>query len=307
MRVIIAGGTGLIGRFLTDSLAADGHEVVILSRGPARVRALPAGVLVEHWNGRTVEGWAHWVNSAGAVVNLAGTNLASGRWTAARKQLIRDSRLHAGRALVQAIEGAVHKPRVLIQSSGVGYYGFHGEELVQEEDPAGTDYLARFAVDWEASTAAAEALGVRRVVIRSGAVLTTQGGALPKMMLPFKFFAGGPVGSGKQGFSWIHVGDEIGAIRFLIDSDSAHGPFNLVSPQPTTNAEFGRVLARVMKRPFFMPVPAFMLRLVLGELSSVLLEGQRAVPKRLGELGFTFRFPDAESALTDLLSRDRED
>ena len=307
MRVIIAGGTGLIGRFLTDSLAADGHEVVILSRGPARARALPAGVLVEHWNGRTVEGWAHWVNSAGAVVNLAGTNLASGRWTAARKQLIRDSRLHAGRALVQAIEGAVHKPRVLIQSSGVGYYGFHGEELVQEEDPAGTDYLARFAVDWEASTAAAETLGVRRVVIRSGAVLTTQGGALPKMMLPFKFFAGGPVGSGKQGFSWIHVGDEIGAIRFLIDSDSAHGPFNLVSPQPTTNAEFGRVLARVMKRPFFMPVPAFMLRLVLGELSSVLLEGQRAVPKRLGELGFTFRFPDVVSALTDLLSRDRED
>ena len=307
MRVIIAGGTGLIGRFLTDSLAADGHEVVILSRGPARARALPAGVLVEHWNGRTVEGWAHWVNSAGAVVNLAGTNLASGRWTATRKQLIRDSRLNAGRALVQAIEGAVHKPRVLIQSSGVGYYGFHGEELVQEEDTAGTDYLARFAVDWEASTAAAETLGVRRVVIRSGAVLTTQGGALPKMMLPFKFFAGGPVGSGKQGFSWIHVGDEIGAIRFLIDCDSAQGPFNLVSPQPTTNAEFGRVLARVMKRPFFMPVPAFMLRLVLGELSSVLLEGQRAIPKRLGELGFPFRFPDAESALTDLLGRDRED
>ena len=301
MRVVIAGGTGLLGRFLTDSLAADGHEVVILSRSPNRARALPSGARVEGWDGRTADGWGHWADGAGAVVNLAGANLASWPWSAERKRLIRDSRLNAGSALVQAVQSAANKPPVLVQASGVGYYGFHGEELVDEGDPPGSDFLARVAVEWEASTAAVEALGVRRAVIRTGAVLTLRGGALPPMMLPFRLFIGGPVGNGKQGFSWIHIDDEIGAIRFLIDHDSARGAFNLVSPQPVSNAEFGRVLARAMGRPFFMPAPAFVLRLVLGELSNVLLEGQRAIPKRLSELGFAFRFPDAESALKNLL------
>ena len=171
-----------------------------------------------------------------------------------------------------------------------------------EEDAAGDDFLALLAVEWEAITEPVEALGVRRAVIRSGGVLTTKGGALPPMLLPFKLFAGGPVGSGRQWFPWIHMVDEIRAIRFLIDNETANGPFNLVAPNPLTNADFGRVIAQVMGRPFYMPAPSFALRIGLGQLSSILLEGQRAAPKRLTELGFTFRFPSAEQALEDLLS-----
>ena len=305
MRVVIAGGTGLLGGFLSRSLAADGHEVIVLSRNPARARTLPAGTRVVRWDGATAEHWGQWADGADAIVNLAGASLASWPWTAAKKRLIRDSRLNAGNAIVQAVENAAQRPRVLVQASGIGYYGPHGDELVDEDDPPGSDFLARVAVDWEASTAAVESLGVRRAVIRTGAVLTTQGGALPAMMLPFRFFVGGPVGSGRQGLSWIHVGDEIGAIRFVIDRETAAGPFNLVSPQPATNAEFGKALARTMHRPYFMPAPDFVLRLLLGELSSVVLEGQRAVPVRITALGFTYRYPDVTSALKDLLGGKR--
>ena len=309
MRIIITGGTGLIGRALATDLAGDNHEVIVLSRTPERVTGLPTGVRAERWDVRTAEGWGALADGAGAIINLAGESIAgkgfitSRRWTAERKRRIRDSRLNAGRAVVQAVESASNKPRVVIQASGVGYYGPGGDEELTEEASPGQDFLARTAIEWEASTALVEPLGVRRAIIRSGAVLSTKGGVFPLVLLPFRLFVGGSVGSGRQWLPWIHVADEVRAIRFLIDNETASGPFNLVAPDLLTNAEFGRVLGRVMRRPAFMRVPAFALRLLLGEMSIVLLEGQKATSRRLQELGFTFRFPEAEAALRDLLRK----
>ncbi len=302
MRVIITGGSGLLGRALTADLVSDGHEVIVLSRDPQRVTGMPAGVRVERWDGRTVEGWGHLADGADAIVNLAGENIAAGRWTAERKQRIRQSRIDAGRAVVQAVERAARKPRVVVQASAVGYYGPRGDEEVVEETPPGDDFLARVAVDWEDSTAPVEAMGVRRAIIRTGVVLSTAGGALPRMLLPFKLFVGGPLGNGRQWFPWIHIADEIGAIRFLIENEEAAGPFNLAAPHPVTNAEFSRALGRVLKQPALFPVPAPALRLLFGEMATVLLDGQRAVPRRLQTLSFSFRYAEVEAALRDLLA-----
>jgi uncharacterized protein (TIGR01777 family) len=300
MRVIITGGTGLIGRALAADLLKDDHEVIALSRRPERATGLPAGMRVERWDARTSEGWGPLVNGADAIVNLAGATIA-GLWTASRKRSIRDSRLNAGRAVVEAIQRASVKPRVVIQASGVGYYGPRGDEPITEESTSGDDFLGRLAVEWEASTAPVEPLGVRRAIIRTGAVLSTKGGALPPLLLQYRLFAGGPLGSGRQWLPWIHMVDEVHAIRFLIENESASGPFNLVAPNPLTNADFGRVLARVLRRPFWIPVPALALRLLAGEMSTILLDGQRAVPRRLQDAGFSFHFPEAETALRDLL------
>jgi len=301
MRIIITGGTGLIGRALAANLAADGHEVILLSRAPGRVTGLPAGVRAEGWDGRTAAGWGPLADGAQAVVNLAGENLGAARWTAERKRRIHESRLNAGRAVVQAVQSAGRAPRVVIQSSAVGYYGPQGDRELAEETPPGSDFLAQLCVEWEASTAPLEAMGVRRAVIRSGVVLHASDGALPRMLLPFKLFVGGPLGSGRQVLSWIHIADEVAAIRFLLETEAAAGPFNLAAPQSLTNAEFGRVVGRVLGRPAWMPAPAFALRLALGEMATVVLDGQRAVPRRLLALGFAFRFPEAETALRDLL------
>jgi uncharacterized protein (TIGR01777 family) len=303
MRVIIPGGTGLIGRALAADLVTAGYEVVLLSRNPARVSDLPAGVGVERWDGRTADGWGHLADGATAIVNLAGENLAGGRWTSERKQRIVRSRVDAGKAIVQAIKASVVKPGVVVQASGVGHYGPHGDEKLAETAPPGNDFGASVTLDWEASTAPIEALGVRRVILRSGVVLSTQGGALPRLMLPYRFFAGGPLGNGRQWFSWIHIADEVSAIRFLMEYPEASGPFNLSAPGATTNAEFGRALGRAMGRPSWIPVPAFAMRLLFGEMATVLLDGQQVVPERLLDLGFTFRFPQAEPALRDLLRK----
>ena len=308
MRVLITGGTGLIGRALCACLASDGAEVIVLSRSPDRAANLPSGVRAERWDARTAAGWAHLADGADAIVNLAGASLSGRsllprRWTSERKRAIRNSRLDAGRAVVEAVSQASRKPGVVVQSSGVGYYGFRGDELLDEDASPGDDFLARLARDdWEPSTAPVEEMGVRRVIIRTAAVLDRHEGALPSMMLPFRLFVGGPLGSGKQGLSWIHRADEVAAIRFLIEHGEARGAFNLSAPNPTTNAGFGRVLGRVMRRPYYFPVPAFTMKLAFGEVTGVLLEGQRAVPRRLLDLGFAFRFPDLETALRDLLA-----
>jgi uncharacterized protein (TIGR01777 family) len=300
-RTIITGGTGLIGRALSTSLVADGHEVIVLSRNPRRATGLPDGVQVQGWDARTAEGWGRLVNGAHAIVNLAGANIAGGRWTARRKRLIRSSRVNAGQAVVQAIRAAENKPQVLIQSSGIGYYGPRGAEEITEEAPAGDDFLGQFAAEWESVTAPVEELGVRRAVIRTSAVLSTQGGALPLWLLQFKLFVGGPLGNGRQWLPWIHIADEVRAIRFLLEHPQGHGPFNLSAPHPLTNKDFSRTLGQVLGRPAVIPAPAFALRLVLGEMSNVLLTGQRAIPRRLLDLGFSFQFPEVKAALQDLL------
>lgn len=299
MRVVITGGSGLIGRALCEELVA-GHEVVVLSRRPESVSGLPSGVAVERWDAESAAGWGKLVEGA-AVVHLAGENIGEGRWTAEKKRRIRDSRVRSSRAVAEAIEEAEVKPEVLLQGSAVGYYGHRGDEVVTEEEPPGDDFLARVCVEWEASTAGVEALGVRRAVLRSGVVLSTRGGALPKMALPFRLFAGGPVGNGRQFVPWIHIEDEAGAIRFLLEHGEASGPFNLTAPEPVTNAELSRLLGKVLHRPSLLPAPAFALRLALGEMADMVLQGQRAVPTRLQELGYRFRFAGAEAALEDLL------
>ena len=299
-RIVITGGAGLIGRALAAELVASGYEVAILSRNPQRVGGLPPGVRLEKWDGRTAQGWGYLADGAWAIVNLAGENLAGGRWTAAQKERIRQSRLRAGQAVVEAVRAAARKPAVVVQASGVGCYGPRGDEEVTEEAPPGADFLGRLAAEWEASTAPVEALGVRRAVIRSGVVLSLEGGALPRLALPFRFFLGGPLGSGRQWTPWIHIADEVGAIRFLLEHGEARGPYNLAAPHPVTNRELARALGRVLHRPAWLPVPAPALQALLGEMSAVLLTGQRAVPKRLLEAGFVFRFPEIEAALQNL-------
>ena len=302
MRIIITGGTGLIGKALCPLLLADGHLVTVLSRTPDAARGMPRGVRIEEWDGKTPEGWSQLVNGADAIVNLAGAGIADSRWTAQRKQLLRESRIHAGLAIQKAIQQAVQKPKVLIQSSAVGYYGAHtDDELITEAAAPGKDFLAKVCFDWEMSTAPVSKMGVRRPVIRTGVVLSKDGGALPKMLLPFKFFAGGPIGSGKQWLPWIHISDQVRAIKFLLDHPSADGPFNLAAPNPVNNKQFGEILGAIMRRPAFMPTPGLAMKAVFGEMSTVLLDGQRAVPQRLEALGFAFTYPTLREALSDLL------
>lgn len=305
MRIIITGGTGLIGSKLVNSLAAEQHEVLVLSRSPEKY-TFPVGVKGVKWNGRTAEGWGHLINETDAIINLAGENISGtgflpSRWTPKRKQRIRDSRMQAGKAIVAAIEAASNKPSILIQSSAVGYYGPTGDEILTEDAQAGNDFLAGVCADWERSTRAVEAMGVRRAVIRTGVVLSMEGGALPITVLPFRLFAGGPLGSGRQWWPWIHIEDEVRAIRFLLENEAANGLFNLSAPNPLTNRAFGKVIGQVLQRPSLIPAPAFALKLALGEVSTIVLDGQRAVPQRLEADGFTFRFPDAKSALSNLL------
>jgi hypothetical protein len=242
------------------------------------------------------------VEGAAAIVNLAGENLSAGRWTPKRKQAVLESRVNAGSAVVEAVRQARNMPRVVIQSSAVGYYGPSGDESLGEDAPSGDDFLASVCRNWEASTQPVEALGVRRVIARTGVVLSAEAGALPRMLLPFKLFAGGPLGSGRQWMSWIHIDDQVRALRFLIETPEAKGAYNL-SATPLTNRDFARVTGKVMRRPAFFAVPAPIIRLLFGEMSTVLLDGQRVSAKRLTDLGFKFRFPDAEMALTDLLAR----
>ncbi|MCA0456735.1 MAG: TIGR01777 family oxidoreductase [Chloroflexi bacterium] len=310
MRVIITGGTGLIGRELANSLAHDHHEVIVLTRNTNKSSGLDGSVKLVKWDGRTVQGWGELANGAGAIVNLAGESIAGegfppSRWTKERKKRIVESRINAGKAVVEAITAAAQKPDVLIQASAVGYYGTHGDEPITEEHAPGSDFLAHTCVQWEAVTEPVEKLGVRRAIIRTGILLTNKGGVLPQLSLPFKLFAGGPIGSGKQQMPWIHIDDEVGAIRFLIDTPSAKGAYNLSAPHVVNNAALAKILGRVLKRPSFVPAPAFAFKLAFGELSILLLEGQRAIPKRLEEAGYAFKFPEPEPALKDLLDNNK--
>jgi uncharacterized protein len=302
MKIIITGGTGLIGRSLAASLAGVGVEVILLSRNPTRgLSGLPAGVSIHGWDGHTARGWEALVNDAEVIVNLAGENIGAGRWTEARKKSILSSRVNAGNAVTEAVRLAEHRPRLVVQSSAVGYYGPHSEEIITEQTGAGKDFLSTVCMDWEASTYEVEKLGVRWVAARTGVVLSTAEGALPRMMLPFKLFAGGPVGSGRQWFPWIHLEDEVRALRFLIENPSASGAYNLCAPNPVTNADFGKALGRAMHRPSVLPAPAFAMKLILGEMSTLLLDGQRQVPQRLEQAGFKFKYSQVDQALQALL------
>ena len=299
MKVVIAGGTGFLGRPLADALAADRHEVVILTRGAPDRRVAAAGTRFATWTPGSQRGaWTAEIEGAGAVINLAGESIAARRWSTAQKHRILDSRVQATRSLVETIRAAARPPQVFISGSAVGYYGPLGDEIVTEEQPTGSDFLATVCAQWEAAAARGAGAATRVVCMRTGLVIEKDGGALPKMLPPFKLGAGGPVGSGRQYWPWIHRDDWIALVRWIIETQSASGPINATAPNPVTNAEFSRALGRAMHRPAFMPAPAFALRLLLGEMAdALLLSGQRAMPAKAERLGFRFRYTQLDDAL----------
>lgn len=261
-------------------------------------------VLVVEWDGRTSRGWLEVARQGRVIINLAGENIGAGRWTKERRRRIVASRLNAGRAIVEALSGIPAGSKTLVQASAVGFYGPRGDEEIDESSSSGTGFLAETVRAWEDSTREAEELGVRRVIIRSGLVLGKGGGVLPRFLRQFRVFAGGPLGSGKQWLSWIHLEDEVRAIRFLLEREELGGVFNLTAPRPVRMKEFARTLGREMKRPAFFPVPALVLRLLFGQMADeTLLGGQQSVPHALSRAGFSFLYPDLEIALREILSK----
>jgi uncharacterized protein len=297
MQVLIAGGSGFLGTSLKNSLAQNGHDVLILTR---RASKSPHRI---QWDGKTTHGWGQIVNDMDAVVNLTGHGLEHWPWTKRQKQKFVDSRVLPGRALVAAIQSAERRPHVFLQTSGINRYGLRGDGLADESTPPADDFLAQLTVPWEDATKPVEDLGVRRVIIRNAVVLARRGGLFPLMTLAPRLFFGGRFGDGKQAMPWIHSSDHTNAMRFLLEHENASGPHNLISPQPTSHTEFMRAVARALRRPFWFHVPKFLLRLILGEMSILLTEGRYSQPKRLIELGFRFKFGTLDEAMEDLLIR----
>lgn len=309
MRYIITGGSGVIGSRLSENLVADGHDVIALSRNP-KAFTFPKGVQGVSWDAQSATGWGHLADGAFAIINLAGENIGGsgmlptpGTWSDERKRAIKESRQNAGRAVVAAVEAAVEKPQVVFQMSGIDYYPA-GEKVMTEESNRGPHFLADVVADyWEPATEPVEAMGVRRVIGRTAPLLSLDTGPLPPSLFQFKLFAGGRLGSGKQWLSWIHIEDTVRAIRFLTDLESASGVYNIASPDPVTNADFTKILGKVMNRPTLLPVPEFALKTLLGEVAALVLEGRPVSVKKLQDLGFTFHFPKLEAALRDLLDK----
>lgn len=304
-KVIVTGATGFIGKALCFRLEREGYQVVALSRNPERgQRLFGPKFSVAKWDGANSIEWLEYAEGAHAIVNLAGENIGSGRWTRRRKQAILQSRLDAGKAVVEAVESASVKPRVVVQASAVGFYGSRGNDSIDESSSSGEGFLAEVAKEWEQSTQEVESFGVRRVIIRSGVVLGVEGGALLQLLKPFRLFAGGPLGSGQQWFSWIHIEDEVNAILFLLKKEDLTGVFNLSAPHPLPQKDLARLLGKILRRPSWFPTPGFMLRAILGKMAEeMLLVSQRVTPKRLLEAGYRFLYPEAEQALKDILKK----
>ena len=304
MRIVIAGGTGFLGSPLAEVYAEEGHDVRVLTRGlpDGESRHDPGtgvpGVTRVGWrpDGRSGP-WAAAIDGADAVVNLAGEGIGEARWTPQRKARLRDSRLIPTRSLASAITGSSARPPVFISGSGVGYYGTSADEVKTEASPAGGDFLAQLCVDWEAEARRAESAATRVVAIRTGVVLERTGGALAKLLPPFRYFVGGPMGTGRQYMSWIHRIDWIEMVRWIVDTREIAGAVNATAPVPVTNREFARALGRAMRRPGFVPAPAVVLKLLLGEMAGPLvLTGQRVLPQRALSHGFHFRYPEIDQA-----------
>jgi uncharacterized protein len=297
MKIVVAGGTGFIGEPLVQRLLARGDDVAVLSRNPAKVRH-GRGL---SWDGRTEGAWAGEVAAADVVINLAGEGIADGRWTAERKSKLVASRLDSTGAIVEALRREPSRQRTLINASAIGFYGDRGEEVLDESATRGEGFLAGLVEQWEAAARKAEPLA-RVVLLRFGIVLAPDGGALEKMMLPFRFGAGGPVGSGRQWMSWIDRSDLLRMIEWAIDNQGTRGVYNATAPEPVRNREFAKALGRALRRPAFMPAPAFAMKLAFGQMAEeALLAGQHVVPTRAGREGFRFERPTLENSLSVLV------
>jgi uncharacterized protein (TIGR01777 family) len=297
MHVFITGATGLIGRPLCSALLAAGHRVTALSRSGAPA-GFPAGARSVRGDPATAGRWQEELAACDACVNLAGEPVAAGRWTGERKRRIRESRVESTRRVAEVV--AARGPSVLVSGSAVGYYGPRGDEPLDEAASPGSDFLAGVCREWEAAALGA-APRARVVTVRTGIVLARHGGALPRMLLPYRFFAGGPIGKGEFWQSWIHLGDEVALIVWALENPAVAGPLNAAAPHPVKNRELARAIGRVLNRPSALPVPELALELMFGELASVLVAGQRVIPRKATDLGFHFRYPELEPALRDLL------
>jgi uncharacterized protein (TIGR01777 family) len=311
MRVFVTGGTGMIGTRLIRHLRERQDDVIVLSRRPAEAtKRLEGEITVIEGDPTQPGGWMQAVDGCDAAVHLAGENIFNRRWNDEVKTAIRDSRVRGAENVVKALarnpRNASGQPKVLVNASAVGYYGPHGDEELTEADPAGNDFLARVCVDWENAARAAEPSGVRVVLIRTGVVLDKEGGALAKLLTPFKWFVGGTVGSGRQWMSWVHHADLVGLYAFALDNDQATGPVNATAPNPVTNKDFSKALGRALHRPSFFWTPAFALRLLLGEVAGLVTKGQRVLPTKATALGYTFRFAGLDEALRDILAGSTE-
>jgi len=303
MRIIITGATGLIGSVLCKKLYPD-YEITALSRHPEKTR-LGQNVTVVQWDAKSPGRWTRYIEGADAVVNLSGENVASGRWTKVKKQRILESRVNSTKAIVDTIALAEKKPAVLIQASATGFYGSCGDAEIDENAGKGAGFLPEVCEKWEQAAGPVEAVGTRLVIIRTGIVLSRDGGALPRMVQPFKFFLGGYPGTGKQWVSWISMDDEIAAIRFLIENKQLSGIFNLTSPEPVIMKELCQAIGRILKSPSRLKIPAVVLRIALGKMADeTILADQRVIPPRLLKAGFKFRNTKIEEALNEILRKD---
>jgi NAD dependent epimerase/dehydratase family enzyme len=326
-RVVVSGATGLIGRALCKQLVARGYQVVVFSRNPQQARrAVPGAADYVAWRPAESGDWASSIDGAHAVIHLAGASLFDKRWSDAYKREIVASREIGTRGLINAMARAQIKPQVFISSSAVGYYGPSGDGQLDESAPPGNDFLAQVCQVWEREARKAEELGIRTVILRSGVVigssegrpafpidlrgaslsrpgviLKTDEGAFPLLMMPFRFFAGGPILPGTQWFAWVHIDDLVGILMLALEDERAHGPINATAPQPQTNRDFAKTLGRVVGRPSWMPVPGFAMRLLLGEMADMITTGQRVVPKQALELGYQFKYPTSEQAIRQIL------
>ncbi len=301
-RIAITGATGLLGTRITTALIARGDEVVILSRNPdAAARRFPAAARVVLWAPGVTGAWRDEVASSDAVLHLAGESIGGRRWSDTFKQQVLDSRSRGTREIAEAAAAAGSRVRSFVQSSGIGFYGDTGEREVDESAAPGADFLSKVCVAWEAGADVAAEAGIRTVALRLGVVLAREGGALARMVTPFRFGVGGPIGSGRQFFPWIHIDDAVGLFLHALDTPGLRGPVNAVAPELVRSREFARAIGAVLGRPAFLAVPAFVLRLVVGEFAEALLTGQRALPRRAGESGYRFTYPELRSALETVL------
>ena len=300
MNIVVAGGTGFIGSSLIPLLRLGGHDVVVLTRDPERAPPTQ-GVTRVRWDGVTQGEWTVHVQRADAVINLAGESIGGGRWTASRKERIVASRVNATRALLESIRRGEKRPSLFVSSSAVGYYGPVESGDVTEDHPPGSGFLADVCLRWEQEASAVGELGVRVVILRTGVVIGEKGGALERMILPFRLYAGGPLGTGNQWFPWVHREDIAGVILFALGSKSLAGPVNVVAPESVDMRTFCAALGVALSRPSWFPVPAIALRAALGEMADMILTGQRVVPSKLLGLGYEFRYPALAAALASVV------
>lgn len=301
-RVVVTGATGLVGKALCAKLSERGYNITILSRNPAQAqRTVPGATDYVAWSPSELGEWTTALNGAYGIVHMAGASIFGKRWDEQYKAAIRDSRVVSTRLLVEAMGQCEQKPAVFVGGSAIGYYGDTGDRQVDEQAKPGTDFLAQVCVEWEAEAAKAEDLGIRTAMIRTSIVLAPKEGALPLMVLPFRFFAGGPILPGTQWFSWIHIDDEIGLIMLALEDERVRGPINATAPESQRNRDVMHTLGKVVGSPSWLPVPGFGLHIALGELADQLTSGQRAIPQKAHDLGYTFQYATAEQALQNLL------